>query len=137
MKKKNSVYNDDIQFVKEVFNLNFQTILNESSCDNGDVFLTELNYMPETVRRRVLSSKKFLPKIYSEFSFKYSSIPFSLLYIGLISTPTQGTRCIDDVHFPFLGAVIWLLDYFVEHNLLTELNNILPNEYNELDYYQM
>jgi hypothetical protein len=97
--------------------------------------LEELNYGALVLKKRVGAARRFFDKVNVLFSPKYARAPLMEAYISMAVAPHQGTRCIDDVYFPYLGAAVWLLDYFRERGLLPELISVLPSETPPMEAY--
>ena len=132
-KKKKNQYMIETRMIKEMFQENSENI----TLDGEEYLRDEMNYSPLLQKKRISASCKYIEKVSKRCSFKYSKMPYMEAYAAVASSLSQGTKGFDYVFHPFLGAAIWILDYFFDREQTADLHNILPFPGKPLYNYNM
>ena len=133
-KKKTALFREEKKLLRELF----QEVNNTLALDFTDSTLAEeLHLTPQMISRRTSVAIKYLEKAKRLFAMKYHSLPYIDDYLSIATVASQGTKLIDDTYFPLLGAVIWMLDYYKDNDLHSELIKVLPAGITEPERYKM
>ena len=133
-KKRGRSYKNEINDIRDRFNHTYKYSILTRYPDIMD----ELNYSPDIMKRRIAASSRYISRVDALLSDKFSGKPYLEAYIEMAVSVSQGTRHMDELYFPLLGAAIWLLDYLKEQNLIGEIIKLLPRNCDPIeDVYDM
>ena len=137
-KKMEQQHIEEIALLKKAFKRNLDGLLKESREQDTPYPVEELSVAQTVLNKRMYTAaRRFLPKLHETFSNKFQSSEYVKYYILLISSHDGRGEYIDEDCFPLLGAAIWLLDYFEEKNMLSDLLVFLPKECKSIEEYGM